>query len=397
MLNVVILAAVLVTGALIFLPRIREAALWRAAVTPLASIIGSGFLILGPILDVSYGAWAPVAMGALCLGAWLLGAAIRFNIAVYEDEDPPGPIGRGLERTASWALAFAYVVSVAYYTNLFGAFAVSMTPFDTDIAARSVTTVLLIFILRTGWRKGFHALEGLEQISVSVKLAIIAGLIAGLAWYGAGTFSAGDLRITAPTATGWQAIALGFGLIVTVQGFETSRYLGLEYDAQTRIRSMRLAQLISTGIYMTYIVLIAYAFDSNGFELNETAIIDLMGKVAPVLPPLLVAAALAAQFSAAIADTSGSGGLVIELTRKRVSDRQAYGILVAVGIFLTWTLNVFEIVSYASRAFALYYGLQCAVASNAARRIHDPIWKTLGFAALAALALAAAVFGTPVE
>ncbi|MEK9751843.1 MAG: hypothetical protein VW338_01335 [Rhodospirillaceae bacterium] len=37
----------------------------------------------------------------------------------------------------------------------------------------------------------------------------------------------------------WRAMTLGFGLIVTVQGFETSRYLGDEYDATTRNRSMR--------------------------------------------------------------------------------------------------------------------------------------------------------------
>tara|TARA_R110002051_G_scaffold271530_2_gene332023 strand:- start:8466 stop:8675 length:210 start_codon:yes stop_codon:yes gene_type:complete len=45
-----------------------------------------------------------------------------------------------------------------------------------------------------------------------------------------------------PTVTGWQAFALTAGLRVAVQGFETSRYLGAEYDAQIRIRSLRLAQ-----------------------------------------------------------------------------------------------------------------------------------------------------------
>ena len=40
-----------------------------------------------------------------------------------------------LESAASWALAFAYIISVTYYLNLFGAFAVTMTDKnDYDIA-----------------------------------------------------------------------------------------------------------------------------------------------------------------------------------------------------------------------------------------------------------------------
>jgi hypothetical protein len=34
---------------------------------------------------------------------------------------------------------------------------------------------------------------------------------------------------------GISIVTLAFGLIVTVQGFETSRYLGSTYDAATRI------------------------------------------------------------------------------------------------------------------------------------------------------------------
>ena len=65
---------------------------------------------------------------------------------------------------------------------------------------------------------------------------------------------------------------------------------------------------------MIYIGFVAYVFQGNELHLEETAIIDMMKVVAPILPFLLVAAALTAQFSAAIADTSGSGGLVAELT-----------------------------------------------------------------------------------
>ena len=159
---------------------------------------------------------------------------------------------------------------------------------------------------------------------------------------------------------------------------------------------MRLAQALSTIIYVIYIALLTYAFDPNARTLDETAIIDLMQIVAPILPVLLVAAALSAQFSAAVADTSGSGGLIEELTHGRVPPQAAYLLLVVIGVTLTWTADVFEIIGYASRAFAVYYALQAMIAALTAwtegARPHVAL-----FAALACLGAAIALFGTAVE
>jgi hypothetical protein len=44
-------------GAVLIWPRVANSIVWRATITPLASIIGSGFLVLGPILGVSYGGY----------------------------------------------------------------------------------------------------------------------------------------------------------------------------------------------------------------------------------------------------------------------------------------------------------------------------------------------------
>ena len=93
-----------------------------------------------------------------------------------------------------------------------------------------------------------------------------------------------------------------------------------------------------------------------------------------------------------MADTGGAGGLVSELTGGRLTPRQAYVVLVTLGLLLTWTSNIFEIISYASRGFALYYALQSAiacVASSGARRG--------AFAALTVLGVAITLFGVPVE
>ena len=69
-LNTAIIAAVILTAVVLLLPRFATAPGWRAAITPLASIIGSGFLVLGPILDTAYGYYAPLVMAALCLGVF---------------------------------------------------------------------------------------------------------------------------------------------------------------------------------------------------------------------------------------------------------------------------------------------------------------------------------------
>lgn len=331
---------------------------------PLASIIGSEFLVLGPILDAAYGKYAPLVMSALCLPTYGFGSAIRLNIATIARHAPRDRLSGMLETASSWSLGFAYMISVAYYLNLFGAFGVSLTPLNDPLAARMLTTTVFLPILSVGWVHGFRSLERMEYISVSIKLAVIAGLLVGVALYFWVQAGAGALVFNQPDVTSWPALTLAFGLIVTAQGFETSRYFMAEYDAATRIRSMRWAQLLSSAIYMIYIPLLAYLFQRGELVLSKTAIIDLMQIVAPILPVLLVGAALAAQFSAAVADTGGSGGLIAEQSGHRLSPRVGYVILTGIGLLLTWRLDVFQIIGYASRAFALYYALQSAIAAS---------------------------------
>lgn len=390
----VVAVVLLVTAALIH-PRVSQSIGWRAIVTPLASIIGSGFLVIGPILETSFGYLAPVAMALLCLVAYAFGAAIRHNILRLEKVPDRSRAEDMLDTSASWVLAGAYTISVAYYLNLLGAFSVSLTPYNEPDAARLVTTATLILIAYVGWTRGFAALEGMEKFTVALKLAIIAGLLVGLGVFFGQVASSGGLLINAPLTTGWAGLALLFGLIVTVQGFETSRYLGKEYDAATRVLSMKRAQWIATAIYMIYIVMLSYVFAAGTIPLSETAIIDLMKIVAPILPALLVGAALAAQFSAAVADTAGSGGLLSELTRNRISSRKGYILLAGVGVALTWTANVFEIITIASRAFALYYTLQAAIAAIGCWK-REQNAKAVSFLGLAFLGFAIVVAGTAV-
>jgi hypothetical protein len=69
LLDALILGATALVALLLLYPKLANATLWRATTTPLASIIGSGFLVLGPILSKSYGDYAPLVMFMLCLVA----------------------------------------------------------------------------------------------------------------------------------------------------------------------------------------------------------------------------------------------------------------------------------------------------------------------------------------
>lgn len=56
----------------------------RATVTPLASIFGSGFLIIVPVLERGPGGSAVLGVAAVCVLAWLVGEVVRDNVRTVE-------------------------------------------------------------------------------------------------------------------------------------------------------------------------------------------------------------------------------------------------------------------------------------------------------------------------
>jgi len=91
------------------------------------------------------------------------------------------------------------------------------------------------------------------------------------------------------------------GLIIMVQGFETSRYLGNTYSKEMRIKSMRHAQILSSLIYVSFILLFSGVFTLHpiGGEVTETSVIDSSKFVFQLAPLFLLIAAFASQLSAA--------------------------------------------------------------------------------------------------
>jgi len=380
--------------------RLSQSSTWRATLTPLASIMGSGFLVSAPLLAATVGLYALPAMAVLLVLAYGVGSAVRFNIRHFEPiehEQGPAQITAFVSRIA---LAVAYFVSVTYYLQLLAAFLLNIVDIREPGLGRWVTTAMLSVIGGLGIWRGLGMLERMERYAVSINLGIITALLVGLAVHNGELLSGGSWHLPdVESVIDGHAARVVLGLLIVVQGFETSRYLGGTHPAEERVRTMRLAQLLSAAVYLVFIALATVLFDTTAGA-DVTAVIQMSAPVAAVLPVLITVAAVGSQFSAAVADTAGAGGLIEEITSRRCSLKFAYGIILVATLVLTWETDVTEIIAYASRAFALFYALQATVAFLVARSKPELPRRGLQltmFAVLIVLCAAVFVLGIPAE
>jgi hypothetical protein len=426
---IVILVALSAGGILLFNRRLAASSLWRATVTPLASIMGSGFLVCAPLLYANVGNYAVLAMaGLLCL-AYAVGSVIRFNIQYgepfFEKRKVPVDIDRKdhrlhvahrgvasgveaaeatefLERASHVVLSGAYCVSVSYYLQLLASFALAPLSLDKDWIGKLLVTVILTGIGIVGMARGLKGIERIERTVVSINLSLILALIAGLFYHNIAAASTGAWHLLhmsiPPDKT--HVLRVLMGMLIVVQGFETSRFLGSEHPREERIRTMKWAQLLSAGTYILFILLMAVVINgsNSGGNTGITAIIGFSKVVAPILPVLLTITAIGSQFSAATADDAGCSGLLEAILRGRFTARFGYIIVSVAAVALTWSTDVYQIISYASRAFAFYYALQCIVAilvMKKAPSAHGSTLKAIVYGLLAAVCVFVTLFGIP--
>jgi len=389
-------------GLLLFFlnPKLERNRTWTATVTPLASIIGSGYLVSAPLLYFAVKDYAVLAMLGIVILAYLIGEAIRFNILHEEPllQKAPshgfGLVIKDIERFSNLVLSFAYMISVAFYLRLLSAFIFAGFFHKNDLYETLLTTAILLFIGISGYLKGLDFLEFLEKYAVAIKLSVIFTFLTTLLVHdiSVGFHFKGEYKpIT------FQTLEILAGILLIVQGFETSKYLGEKYTPQERVKTMRLAQLISGFIYVSFIFLVTpilYLLDKT--KLDETAIILLAASISMVMGFLMKTGPLMSQFSAAVADTIGSGGLIYTETHGRISSRTGYLMLALIDIAIVWSLNIFGIIAYASKAFAFYYALQTAIAALIAFK--NRRWLYFGlFFVLVWILLFITVFGKSAE
>jgi small neutral amino acid transporter SnatA (MarC family) len=402
MANLIVFVSLSAAAALLFAPRLTRSPVWRATVTPLASIIGSGFLVSLPLLVHDLGSYAVLGMGFLVVFSYLLGGAIRFNILHGEPlfaEPRQRPVD-WLEETSHLALALAYFISVTYYLTLLAAFLLKGVGITDPLAGKILTTAILVAIGVDGLIQGLRGLENIEEYAVGLKLAVIAAALAALAWLNLRLAAAGTWHLPHLTASiGWHSIRTVLGLLIVVQGFETSRFLAGAYPPELRTRTMRYAQWLSGAIYLAFFLLAMVALNEQDvLDTEVTGIIAVLKPAASALPLLVIVGAIFAQLSAAVADAIGAGGLVEQTSQRKIDHRHAYPLIALVGVGLTWSLDIFGVIALASRAFALFYFLQCLVSASVAVTAPGVRRRALhvaGFLVLALLALAVVLFGTP--
>lgn len=391
-----VVVAIAAFGLFLFAP-FTKTALWRATVTPLASIIGSGFLVSAPLLAREFGGYAAPAMALLIVLAALIGWAIRYNIRVVEPllGKPGDRTLQSVEKLSHIVLAFAYFISVAYYLSLLGHFVLQSVGVQNNNVAQGIAMALVAGIGVLGWSGGADKVSKIERYATALNLAVIGGFLAALAAYSFDLVSVG--KSVLPPAGKFEIASLPvlLGLLIVVQGFETTRFTGDDFDPETRQRAMRIAQLISGIIYVTFFILLSPLLSELAKGSGVAEIITVSGSVALMLPISLTVAAAASQFSASVADSLGDVGLLEQITGGRVDPRHAYLLIAVVGIAILATLDVNGVIALASRAFALFYALQCVVAWEAARHREADKGKARAFMTLAILSAAVCVFGVP--
>ena len=406
MLNIVLVVIAAVVLLFMFHPRLTGNETWKATLTPLSSIIGSGFLIIAPLLASVVGIYSPLAVAGIVILAYAIGGVIRFNIMHAEPllhEREAHPVLYRIDLFANTALSFAYVTAVAFYLSLLSSFLLTYLGFaDSPRLENTLTSGIIIFIAVTGYLRGLGGLEKLETFSMSLQLSIVAALLVGVYSYGYHFMQSGQsLAFDVPNRDWITRACILCGILLVVQGFETSRFLGEKYSAEVRVRSMRRAQLISGVLYVVSVIAlmpIVQHLDLENIQIAE--IVSATGLAATALPLMLIVAAIMSQFSAAVADTAGAGCLASESSRGKISANRGYLVVSVFAIILVWTADLLEIISFASRAFALYYLLQCVIAIVVSHRIHAHVVYPLHrahFTAVATILAFIVVFAIPAE
>ncbi len=361
----------------------------RATVTPLASIFGSGFLIIVPILAVSLGKYAVLGMAAVCALAWCVGNAVRHNVATVEGKDLPSADHR-LERASDLTIVGAYVISVALYLRILAQFVVGYVSPDHPGAERLMAVVIVGIITLVGLTRGLKGLNLLERTALAVVLVIVVLLLATFAVRDVSLATGSRVLLTDGSGrSGLHHLLVLGGIVITVQGFETIRYQQ-QIDRDTRVAASRAAQVVASVVYVLLVGLATPLMSIAEKDHHQGDLLGFVQSVAGFLAlPLVITAALS-QFSAATADTEAGKGNLEDGPVGALHGRAGYVVIGAAAALLAATLGTSLIVVVASRAFSAYYALQCAVAARQSRGPRR--WAYWG---LAAVMLAIAVFAVP--
>ena len=201
----------------------------------------------------------------------------------------------------------------------------------------------------------------------------------------------GRWELGASPDVGSEQIRQMIGLFAMVQGFEASRYIGVRFAAEQRVSRMRIAQVVSTIVFVLLIVFLMGAFlpPQPGIPTDGRSIFAVSTLVGGFMPWLLLVAAIGSQTSAIIGATSSRSDMLVD---NKVPRAVTFPMILVPSILMVFVdLNV--AVNLASRVFAAFFTVQASLAVLLAYRKRQ--WAAAGFAGGGVMMLGVLILGLP--
>ncbi|MFA9565855.1 MAG: hypothetical protein ACERLM_14285, partial [Acidimicrobiales bacterium] len=364
-----------------------------ATVVPLSNIMDVGFILFSPAIVLLVGFRAPFFMLGICLVAIAAGFAMAYNIRHYEPIEGQGGRPDRIERVAEWSLLGASMVNIAYYTMIL--MTLIQLPFDwNSVNGRTVMGVALLAVLVVvGMRGGMDWLNNLGNRTTAFNLAAVIGVVVAFLVANVQEMLGGRWGLGPSPEMGTEEIRKMIGLFAIVQGFEASRYIGVRFGAERRVSTMRIAQTISTIVFVVFMftLLLAFLPPPPGVPADGSAIFAVAGLVGDALPWLLLLAALGSQTSAIIGATSSRSDMLVS---NKIPRTTTFPIILIPAILLVIFVDINVAVNLASRVFAAYFTIQASLAAMLASRKQN-WWAVAGFVGVALMMLTILIFGLP--
>jgi len=387
------LLTILALAYVLYRPRIQQSKQYQATVVPLSNIMDVGFILFSPAIVLLVGFRAPFFMFGICLVAIAAGLAIGYNIRHYEPIEGDGGSPDRIEIISEWSLLGASMVNIAYYTMILVTLA--QLPFDwNSVNGRTVMgVVLLAALVVVGLSGGMDFLNRMGNRTTAFNLAAVVGVVVAFLVANVQEALGGRWDLGPSPDMGTEEIRKMIGLFAIVQGFEASRYIGVRFGAERRISTMRLAQVVSTVVFVIFTITLLLAFlpTPDGIEEDGTAIFAVSGLVGDALPWLLLLAALGSQTAAIIGATSSRSDMLVN---HKVPRTRTFPIILIPAIMLVIFVDVNVAVNLASRVFAAYFTIQAGLAALLASRKKN--WPAVaGFSAVGLVMVVILIFGLP--
>jgi hypothetical protein len=373
-------------------PKVQKSERYQATVVPLANIMDVGFIVMSPAIILIAGYAAPVFLLGICLLAIATGFAIAYNIRHYEPligtDDSINKIGR----ISRLALVAATVTNLAYYTLLLTGLLLWPLGIYSDTNLAIGGTVILVAVLIVGFAGGMDKLNALGDRTTAFNLSAVLAVVAAFITYNIQEFFAGTLNFPpVETTMGAEDFRKIIGLFALVQGFEAARYIGGRFAAEERISTMRVAQIISSIVFVVFIASALILFVEVQTDFSQTAIFQVSEELGEWLPWLILLAAIGSQTSAIVNATSSRSDMLVSF---KVPRKATFPILLVPAIVIFLLADINQAVAIASRVFAVYFALQSLVALILARRAKN--WGAVaGFVAIMLAMSIVAIFGLP--